>query len=103
MDAVRKQVKSCGGWLVVSSPDASVSTLVETGRRVERMWLACRERMIAIHPMTQVLEEAPFRDEVARALGITGQVQFILRVSYLAQYPDPVSLRMPLSRFVRAG
>ena len=28
-------------------------------------------------------------------------VQFVLRASYLAEYPDPVSLRMPLSRFVR--
>jgi hypothetical protein len=85
---------------VITSPDASMSTLVETGRLVERMWLGSRERMIAIHPMTQILEEAPFRDQVGQ-LGVSGRVQFILRVSYLAEYPDPVSLRMPVSRFVR--
>ena len=100
VEAVRAQLVSYGGWLVITSPDGSVATLVETGRLFERMWLGTRERMIAIHPMTQVLEEAPFRDQVARQLGVTGALQFIVRASYLARYPDPVSLRMPVSRFV---
>lgn len=100
VEAVREQLRSYGGWLVITSADASVATLVETGRLVERMWLGCRERQIAIHPMTQVLEEAPFRDQVASELGVSGKVQFLLRASYLARYPDPVSLRLPLSRFV---
>jgi hypothetical protein len=97
--AVRQQLRSYGGWLVITSPDASMATLVETGRLFQRMWLGSRERMIAIHPMTQILEEAPFRNQVARQLGVSGGVQFILRTSYLARYPDPVSLRMPVSRF----
>jgi hypothetical protein len=100
VEAVRRQLRSYGGWLVITSPDASMATLVETGRLFERMWLGSRERMIAIHPMTQILEEAPFRDRVARHLGVSGAVQFILRTSYLARYPDPVSLRMPVSRIV---
>jgi hypothetical protein len=100
VEAVRHQLSSYGGWLVITSPDASMATIVETGRRFERMWLGSRERMIAIHPMTQILEEAPFRDQVPQQLGVSGRVQFILRVSYLAEYPAPVSLRMPLSRFV---
>jgi hypothetical protein len=100
VEAVRQKLRSYGGWFVVTSPDATMSTLVETGRLFERMWLGGRERMIAIHPMTQILEEAPFRDQVARQLGVSGRVQFILRTSYLARYPDPVSLRMPVSRFV---
>ncbi len=103
VDAVREQLRSYGGWLVITSPDASISTLIETGRLMERMWLDSRARMIGIHPMTQILEEAPFRDRVGQQLGITGRVQFLLRVSYLTAYPDPVSLRMPLSRFVSLG
>ena len=97
---VREQVQSCGGWLVITSPAASVAALVETGRMFERMWLGCRERMLAIHPMSQVLEETPFRDLVNEQLGVTGHVQFVVRASYLARYPEPVSLRMPVSRFV---
>jgi hypothetical protein len=103
VDVVREQLRSYGGWLVITSPDASISTLIETGRLMERMWLDSRERMIGIHPMTQILEEAPFRDRVGQQLGVTGRVQFLLRVSYLAAYPDPVSLRMSLSRFVSLG
>jgi len=63
------------------------------------MLLRIRERKIAIHPMTQMLEEAPLRDGVARELGIEATVQFILRTGYLTTYPEPVSLRMPVSRF----
>lgn len=100
VEAVRKQVQAYGGWLVVASPNSSITTLIETGRRFEAMLLRIRERMIAIHPMTQMLEEAPFRDQVAQELNVSGMVQFILRVSYLNHYPDPVSLRMPVSWFV---
>ena len=101
VDVVRKQLQSYGGWLVVTSADSSMRTLVETGRSFERMLLGIRERMIAIHPMTQMLEEAPFREGVAKELGVSSPVQFILRASYLKRYPDPVSLRMPVSWFVR--
>jgi hypothetical protein len=102
VDAVREQVSNYGGWLVVSSADSSIPGLIETGRAFQRMLLGVRERMIAIHPMTQILEEAPTRDQVARALNVPGDLQFILRAGYLKRYPDPVSLRMPVSWFVTA-
>jgi hypothetical protein len=102
VDAVREQVKSYGGWVVVSSPDSGTPGLIETGRAFERMLLGVRERMIAIHPMTQMLEEAPIRDQVARALRVSGDLQFILRAGYLKRYPDPVSLRRPVPWFVTA-
>lgn len=93
VDRVRQQVASCGGWIVVTSADRSLGSLVETGRRTERMWLAARERRVAIHPMTQLLEEAPFRDGIGRELGIGRPIQFVLRVGYVEKYPLPVSLR----------
>jgi hypothetical protein len=102
VDAVREQVRSYGGWLVVSSADSSIPSLIATGRAFERMLLGVRERMIAIHPMTQMLEEAPIRDQVARELRVSGDLQFILRAGYLKRYPDPVSLRMPVPWFVSA-
>jgi hypothetical protein len=100
VDAVREQVRSYGGWLVISSADSSIAALIETGRVFERMLLRVRERMIAIHPMTQMLEEGPIRDQAARELRISGDLQFILRAGYLKRYPDPVSLRMPVPWFV---
>jgi hypothetical protein len=101
VDIVAKQVKTCGGWLVVTSGDSNIRTLIEYGRVFENMLLRIRERMIAIHPMTQILEEEPWKNKIAKELGIIGEVQWILRIGYLQSYPDPVSLRMPVSGFVQ--
>jgi hypothetical protein len=101
VDRVRQQLANYGGWIVVTSEDGSVPALIDAGRRCERMWLATRERSIAVHPMSQVLEESPLKDHVARDLGLSCPVQFILRVGYVTAYPDPVSLRMPVSWFLK--
>ena len=101
VDVAAKQVKTCGGWLVVTSSDSSIPALIEHGRMFQNMVLKIRDKIIAIHPMTQMLEESPWKDQVAKELGLTGEVQWILRIGYLKSYPDPVSLRMPLSWFVQ--
>jgi hypothetical protein len=101
VDVAAKQVKTCGGWLVVTSNDSSIPALIEYGRVFQNMLLKIRDKMIAVHPMTQMLEEKPWRNQVAKALGLSGEVQWILRLGYLKSYPDPVSLRMPF-RFVQA-
>jgi hypothetical protein len=49
-----------------------------------------------------MLEETQDRGLIARELGLEGEVQWILRLGYIDKYPDPVSLRMPFSRFVIA-
>jgi len=102
VDIVAKQVKTCGGWLVVTSQDSSIPTLIEYGRVWENMLLKIRDKMIAIHPMSQMFEEDPWKNRVAKELGLTGEAQWILRIGYLKSYPDPVSLRMPVSWFIQA-
>ena len=102
VDIVAKQVKTCGGWLVVTSHDSNIPTLIEYGRVFENMLLRIREKMIAIHPMTQMLEEDPWKKQMSKELGLPGEVQWILRIGYLKSYPDPVSLRMPVPWFVQA-
>jgi hypothetical protein len=101
VDVVARQVKNYGGWLVITSNDSSIPTLIEYGRRCESMLLKIREKKIAIHPMTQMLEETPWKKLVAKELGLTGEVQWILRIGYLKSYPDPVSLRMPVTWFMQ--
>jgi hypothetical protein len=101
VDIASKQVKTCGGWLVVTSADSKIPTLIEYGRVFERMLLKIREKMIAIHPMTQMLEEEASKNKIAKELGVAGEVQWILRIGYLKSYSDPVSLRMPVSWFVQ--
>jgi hypothetical protein len=97
---VTEQVSNYGGWVIVTSQKSDIASLIYTGSKFQDMFLNIREKMIAIHPMTQMLEEAPFKDTVAKDLGIGKKIQFILRTGYLKKYPSPVSLRIPVSWFV---
>jgi hypothetical protein len=98
---IQQQAIAGGGWLIITSPTSAIPELINTGRKLQRLWLKVRSKMIAIHPMTQILEEEPWQYSVADNLGVNGTVQFILRVGYVKSYPSPVSVRMPLDRFVR--
>ena len=52
--------------------------------------------------MTQILEESQTKQGLNQSIGISDNIQFILRVGYLKNYPDPVSLRRPVDWFVRS-
>lgn len=77
IDKVKKQVSQSAGWLLITSPDHSVPTLLETGKRFQRLLLKIRERNIAIHPMTQILEEPTANQTLNTSIGISDPVQFI--------------------------
>jgi hypothetical protein len=97
-----KQSGEGAGFLVLGASDMGVPALLEAGRRFERMALSLRERSIAAQPMSQALEEAPWRATLAAEVGFAGTLQFLVRVGYVARYPEPVSPRRALSAFVRA-
>ncbi|MEH2357689.1 Acg family FMN-binding oxidoreductase [Nostoc sp.] len=101
LDKVKKEVSESAGWILITSKDNSVATLLETGRRMQRLFLKVREKSIAIHPMTQILEEASTRQTLNQSIGISENIQFILRSGYLKNYPSPVSLRHPVDWFIR--
>lgn len=101
IDSVKEQVAKSAGWLLITSKDNSVATLLETGKRLQRLLLKIRERNIAIHPMSQILEEPATQKTLHSSIGISDNVQFILRTGYLKHYPQPVSLRRPVDWFVR--
>ncbi len=102
VDVVRKEVVNSAGWLLITSKNDDVDTLLETGRRMQRLFLRVRERGIALHPMTQILEEAPTDQTIHASIGIADPIQFILRTGYLKTYPEPVSLRRSVDWFLRA-
>ncbi|MDJ0366720.1 nitroreductase family protein [Hymenobacter sp. H14-R3] len=103
MAQVAEQVGQSGGWLVLTSPDRATPTLLDAGRRVQRLWTQVRGCGIAVHPMTQVLEEAPFAQQVNGALGLAEPIQFLLRCGYVNDYPEPVAERRPVEWFVQNG
>ncbi len=101
IEKIRQQVNQGGGWIAITSEGTGVKDLVESGRRFQRMALAAREKMIAIHPMTQTLEEQNGQKNIRENHHPTTIPQFMLRVGYLDRYPEPVSLRRPVEWFVR--
>ena len=103
IEQVRAEVTASAGWILITSKDASVASLLETGRRMQRLFLKVRALGIGLHPMTQILEEPSTRLILPPAVGIGPHVQFILRVGYVALYPPPVSLRRPVAWFLRKG
>jgi hypothetical protein len=101
VDKVVKQVSQSAGWLIITSKDNAVATLLETGKRLQRLWLKIRDKNIAIHPMTQIIEEPQTNKILNSSIGITEPIQFILRTGYLKSYPEPVTLRRSVEQFVR--
>ncbi len=99
IEAAAGQARQGAGWLVVTSRDESTRALLETGMRFQRMTLRLRERKLAAHPMSQALEEDPWRSGIAKELGLTGVPQLVLRVGYVGEYPAPVSPRRAPAAF----
>lgn len=102
IDKVIKEVSDpSAGWLVITSKDYFTKTLLETGKTLQRLWLKVRDKSIAIHPMTQIIEESETNKNINASLGITEPIQFLLRVGYLKDYPVAVSVRRAVEGFVR--
>ena len=102
IDKVVKEVSNASaGWLLITSKDNSVEALLETGKRLQRLWLKVKGKNIAIHPMTQIIEEAKTNQILNTSMGINDPVQFILRTGYLKNYPNPVSLRRSVETIVK--
>jgi hypothetical protein len=68
---------------------------------MQRLFLKGRQKGIAIHPKTQILEEPQTQQVLNQSIGISDNIQFILRIGYLKNYPEPVSLKRPVEWFVR--
>jgi len=101
IDKVVKQVSQSAGWLLITSKENSISDLLETGKRLQRLWLKMKSKKIAIHPMTQIIEEVATNQLLNTSIGIREPVQFILRTGYLKSYAAPVSLRRTVEQFIR--
>ena len=97
---VGEQVAAGSGWLLITSKDSSIPELIDTGRKLQRVWLEARDKRIAIHPMTQMIEEEVIGNQMASFLGISEKIQFLLRIGYCNDYPQPVSPRMLLANII---
>jgi hypothetical protein len=101
IDKVREQVAHSAGWMVITGAGTTVALLIETGMRMQRLFLKVRTKGIALHPMTQILEEKSRETLLSNMGSITDPIQFLLRIGYVTKYPEPVSLRRPVDWFVK--
>lgn len=92
------QVREAGGWFIITSPDQHPASLLEAGRAFEQLALRACEHGIGIHPMSQALEEEPYRSQLLPRLG-DGVPQFIVRAGLVDHYPDRITLRRPVRAF----
>ncbi|MGB3769086.1 MAG: hypothetical protein WA947_21220 [Phormidesmis sp.] len=82
IDIVKQEVSESAAWVLIASRDNSVAALLEAGRRMQRLFLRVREKGIASHPMMQILEEPSTQQDLNQSIGISENIQFILRAGY---------------------
>jgi len=100
-EQARHEVAAGAGWFLITSEDHSVATLLDTGRLMQRLFLKVRTLGTALHPMSQILENSAIRQTLPTGTGLGKNSQFAMRTGYLTSYPPQVSLRRPVSWFVR--
>jgi hypothetical protein len=91
------------GWLV--TPDDGAASRIAAGRAYQRVELAAATSGVAIHPVSQALEDYPAMAESRRqleallAVGPPARVQMLFRLGYAG--PQPPSPRRPLRAVLR--
>lgn len=73
--------------------------IIRAGMHFERFWLDAVELGISLHPMSQILEEKPFSDDVMKALNLNAPVQMIVRAGITSNYGENNGIRRNISRF----
>ncbi len=100
IDSTNEQLSSYGGWLLISSIDNSYSELLKAGRSMEAMFIRAAENKLGFHIMSQILQEQETKKEFIRTLQLKEEPQFLIRLSHLDEYPEPVSPRRGLSKII---
>lgn len=99
MDTAKKQVNNCAGFLIITGGNSRIE-LIQSGIKLQETWLNAIELGISVQPMSQILEEKPYCNEVNGALEIKAPIQMILRLGYVKDYGKNNQIRRDLSEFI---
>ena len=99
LEQIETQLTESAGWIICCSAGEQPVDLLETGRRLEALWLRAAAYDLALHPMSQALEETDCRQQLEQAIALP-RIQFLARIGHCAAYPSPVSLRRPLENIL---
>jgi nitroreductase len=96
IQTTEKQVRNCGGWLVLTGTDDSAQSWIDVGRRYQHMNIVCTALNIGFQPMNQIMEEDNYRQTVHEKLGLKNKILFVARIGYVIEISAPVSPRRPV-------
>ena len=99
VNTTKKQAENCSGFLIITG-GTSRKELIETGMLLEDTWLKAVGFGISMHPLSQVLEEEPYCDEINNKISINEKIQMILRVGYVKDYGENNHIRRDLKEYV---
>jgi hypothetical protein len=98
---VKKQLNFCSGFIIITTKSFNIKELVQVGRDLENVWLKCVENEIAVHPISQVLEEKEYYDKLKKELNIQGEIQMVLRVGKVKKYPERIGRRIDVEKIIK--
>ncbi|MFV0506163.1 MAG: hypothetical protein ACK5L5_05560 [Bacteroidales bacterium] len=90
----KKQLEACSGYLLITSPQGDWESWFNSGRLLERVWLKGTAYELAVHPMSQVLEETRYYTLLKSELNISSEIQMILRVGKVKVLPERKKQRL---------
>jgi hypothetical protein len=100
LNLAKNQLNNCMAFLVVTGEDTSKG-YIETGMRMESLWLKAVELNISVHPMSQALEENETNEQIRNKYNIgENNIQMIMRAGYVKKYGTNNGIRRPLKEFV---
>lgn len=92
-------MENCCGFLIITGK-TETKELIKTGMLLESIWLRAVKLGISVHPMSQVLEESPYCQEIDGKLKTEQPVQMVLRVGYVKDYGQNNRIRRDLADYV---
>jgi hypothetical protein len=95
----KQQVLNSTGWLVVFQNEESPAKWIATGRIIQRLNMRCCTLSIGFQPMSQIIEEAPFEQQLNDQIKYPGAILFVARIGYVKAYPKAISVRRPVNSF----
>lgn len=96
---VEEQVTHCAGFFALSGDDTAPD-YIRTGMNLEAFWLDAVAAGISLQPLSQILEEEPYKNHVMGELGLPLPPQMILRAGILDDYGTNHKIRRNIEDFV---
>ena len=79
---IKTQTDTADSFLLIIAKDNSVKENIRAGIVLENIWLNAADADIKIQPLSQILEEEPYKNNISKDLNVNGEVKMILRTGY---------------------